>query len=141
MAVHDSSLECGEERPRKSKTDTVYKRQELPKTTYDNATGLYETAGYVTKDDFGSEGDNTIHYNQGYYSSPHYVAANVSTANITDNSTLVDVYVTSFFAAAAAKYLQGNTTDWINITDSTGGAFTSYATIPKYAELFWSKDC
>ncbi|KAK4629618.1 hypothetical protein CLAFUW4_07823 [Fulvia fulva] len=122
-------------------TDTVYKRQELPETTYDNATGLYETAGYVTKDDFGTEGDNTIHYNQGYYSAPHYVAANVSTANITDDSTLVDVYVTTFFAAAAAKYLQGNTTNWVNVTNSTGGVFTSYATIPKYAELYWSKDC
>ncbi|EME44223.1 hypothetical protein DOTSEDRAFT_129759 [Dothistroma septosporum NZE10] len=125
----------------KMQTDIVYKRQSLPATTYNNATGLYETAGYVTKDDFGSEGDNTIHYDQGYYGSPHYVAGNVSTANITDDSTLVDVYATSFFTAAAAKYLQGNTTDWINVTNSTGGVFTSYATIPRFAELYWSKNC
>ncbi|CAK4030885.1 hypotheticalsprotein [Lecanosticta acicola] len=123
-------------------TDPVYKRQLTPSNaTYDPSTGLWTTPGYVTKDDFGSGGDNTIHLDQGYYASQHYVAANVSTANITDDSTLVDVYVTSFFATAAAQYLQGNTTDWINVTNSTGGSFTSFDTIPLYARLYWGKDC
>lgn len=123
-------------------TDTVYKRQSHDDgNVYNSSTGLWTTPGYYTTDDFGTDGDNTLHFNQGYYASPHYVAANVSTSNITDDSTLVDVYVTSFFATAASKYLPANTPAWINVTNSTGGGFTSFATVPRYAELFWSKDC
>ena len=122
-------------------TDRVYKRQSSNDAIYNSTTGLYSTAGYVTQDDFGSDGDNTIHFDQGYADTPHYVQANVSTANITSDSTLVDVYVTSFFAAAAAKYLQGNTTNWVNVTNSTGGGFTSFDTLPVYARTFWSKNC
>lgn len=121
-------------------TDKVYKRQTMNETTYNSTTGLYETPGYLTKDDFGTDGDNTIHYDQGSYDVGHYVAANVSVSNISD-STPVDVYATSYFTAAAAKYLTGNTTDWIAVTNSTGGVFTSFATVPLYAQLFWSKDC
>jgi len=122
-------------------TDRVYKRQESDDMQYNATTGLYETAGYVTEDDFGDDGDNTIHIDQGSASPPHYVAANVSTSNITDDDTLVDVYVTSYFAAAVAQYLDGNTTDWINVTNSTGGSFASFDTLPTMAKLFWSKDC
>ena len=122
-------------------TDKVYKRQASNETQFNSTSGLYETAGYVTEDDFGSDGDNTIHFDQGSAGTPHYVAANVSTSNITDDNTLVDVYVTSFFAKAAAAYLEGNTTDWINVTNSTGGGFASFDTIPAMARLFWSKDC
>jgi 2',3'-cyclic-nucleotide 2'-phosphodiesterase (5'-nucleotidase family) len=122
-------------------TDARYrKRQSIPATTFNSSSNLYTTAGYRTTDDFGSDGDNTFHYDQGYYPTPRYVAANVSVSNISD-STLVDVYVTSYFAAAAAAYLPGNTTDWINVLNSTGGGFTSFDTIPTYARLFWSKDC
>ncbi|KAF7197670.1 hypothetical protein HII31_01009 [Pseudocercospora fuligena] len=122
--------------------DPVYKRQaNNDGNVYNSSTGLWTTPGYYTTDDFGSDGDNTIHFNQGYYNTPHYVAANVSTSNITEDSTLVDVYVTSFFAAAAAKYLTGNTTGWVNVTNSTGGSFTSFDTVPRYAQLFWNKDC
>ncbi|EME84596.1 uncharacterized protein MYCFIDRAFT_195600 [Pseudocercospora fijiensis CIRAD86] len=122
--------------------DPVYKRQSNnDRNVYNYSTGLWTTPGYYTTDDFGSDGDNTIHFNRGYYNTPHYVAANVSTSNITDDSTLVDVYVTSFFAAATAKYLTGNTTGWVNVTNSTGGGFTSFDTVPRYAQLFWNKDC
>lgn len=126
-------------------TDRVYKRQAPSNGTVCNATtGLYRTNGYFTTDDFGApgDGDNTVHMDQGSASVPHYVQANVSTANITNPNTLVDVYVTSFFAAAAAAYLPGNMTNgWINVTNSTGGAFTSFDTLPTYAQRFWSKNC
>lgn len=122
-------------------TDPVYKKRDVPDTTFNSSTGLYKTAGYATRDDFGANGDNTIHYDQGYYSTPHYVAANVSTADITDDNTLIDVYVTSFFATAAQKYLKGNTTGWITVKNSTGGGLTSFDIIPLYAKLYWSKDC
>ncbi|GIZ38376.1 hypothetical protein CKM354_000179400 [Cercospora kikuchii] len=123
-------------------TDAVYKRQASSgQTVYNSTTGLWKTPGYYTSDDFGDDGDNTIHFDQGSYSSDHYVAANVSTSNITSDDTLVDVYVTSFFAAAAAKYLTGNTTGWVNVTNSTGGVFTSFDTVPAYAKLFWDNDC
>lgn len=123
-------------------TDAVYKRQSQPlpaNTTYNATTGLYQNLGYVTKDDFGSDGDNTVHYNQGYFNAPHYVAANVSTANITNDNTPVDVYVTSFFASAAAKYLMNSS--WVNVLNETGGNLTSFDTIPKYAQLYWGKNC
>ncbi|CAK1359421.1 unnamed protein product [Cercospora beticola] len=123
-------------------TDAVYKRQASSgQTVYNSTTGLWTTPGYYTSDDLGDDGDNTIHFDQGSYNSDHYVAANVSTLNITSDDTLVDVYVTSFFAAAAAKYLTGNTTGWVNVTNSTGGVFTSFDTVPAYAKLFWDKDC
>lgn len=122
-------------------TDPLYKRQTMNTTTYNSTTGLYTTAGYVTVDDFGNDGDNTIHINQGFVQTPRYVAANVSTANITDGNTMVDVYVTSFFARAVAKYLPNNMTNWINVTNSTGGSFASFDTMPAYARQFWSKNC
>ncbi|KAJ9658324.1 hypothetical protein H2198_003754 [Neophaeococcomyces mojaviensis] len=126
-------------------TDRVYKRQALSNDTmYNSTTGLWRTAGYFTTDDFGApgDGDNTLHINQGYSSTPHYVQANVSTANITDPNTMVDVYVTSFFAAAAAAYLPGNMTNgWKNVTNSTGGGFSSFDTLPVYAQRFWTKNC
>jgi 2',3'-cyclic-nucleotide 2'-phosphodiesterase (5'-nucleotidase family) len=112
-------------------TDKVYKR-----ATPVNATTLTVTPGYVTKDDLGSDGDNIVHTNQGYSASPHYVQANVSVSNITDD-TLVDVYVTSFFAAAAAKYLPSNTSNWIN----ADGNFSSFDTLPRMASLYWGKNC
>ena len=113
-------------------TDKVYKRAITPV----NATALTTTPGYVTKDDLGTDGDNTLHTNQGYAASPHYVQANVSVSNITD-TTLVDVYATSFFTAAAGVYLKGNTSDWI----PTDGNYSSFDTLPRMAKLFWSKDC
>ncbi|KIW30064.1 uncharacterized protein PV07_05840 [Cladophialophora immunda] len=114
-------------------TDKVYKRAPLPV----NATTLVKTPGYVTKDDLGADGDNIVHINQGYSSAPHYVQANVSVGTNTSDSTLVDVYVTSFFSAAAGKYLSGNTSDWV----STDGNFSSFDTLPRMAQLHWSKDC
>lgn len=129
-------------------TAKVYKRADSSSSTatndksiYNPDTGLWETPGYYTTDDFGSDGDNTIHFRQKTYSTPHYVAANVSVANISDDNALVDVYATSFFAAAAEPFLQGNTTPWINVTNSTGGLFTSFYTVPTFARLFWDKDC
>ncbi|EXJ92134.1 hypothetical protein A1O3_00684 [Capronia epimyces CBS 606.96] len=110
-------------------TDKVYKRAV-------NDTSLVRTLGYVTKDDLGSDGDNTVHIDQGNAAMPHYVQANVSVANISD-STLVDVYATSFFTAAAAKYLPGNTSDWI----PADGNFSSFDTLPRMAKLYWSKNC
>lgn len=122
-------------------TDAVYKRASSSQSVFNNDTGLWETPGYLTTDDFGEDGDNTVHFDQGYFGSDHYVAANVSTANITSDDTLVDVYATSFFTAAAAKYLQGNVTGWVNVTNATGGSFPSFDTVPLYARLFWEKDC
>ncbi|EXJ60410.1 hypothetical protein A1O7_04562 [Cladophialophora yegresii CBS 114405] len=114
-------------------TDRVYKRAATPPV---NATTLVVTPGYVTKDDLGNDGDNIAHTNQGYAASPHYVQANVSVSNITDD-TLVDVYGTSFFTPAAGKYLTGNTSDWVN----ADGNFSSFDTLPRMARLYWSKDC
>lgn len=114
-------------------TDKVYKRADTPV----NATTLVTTTGYVTKDDLGNDGDNIIHTNQGYSASPHYVQANVSVGANTSDSTLVDVYVTSFFAAAAGAYLRGNTSDWVN----ADGNFSSFDTLGRMARLYWSKDC
>ncbi|KAK4939746.1 hypothetical protein LTR10_020030 [Elasticomyces elasticus] len=110
-------------------TDKVYKRAV-------NDTTLVKTLGYVTSDDFGTDGDNVVHIDQGSANVPHYVQANVSTGNISD-STMVDVYATSFFTAAAAKYLSGNTSDWIN----ADGNYSSFDTLPRMAKLYWSKDC
>lgn len=122
-------------------TDAVYKRSGNAQSVFNNDTGLWETPGYLTTDDFGEDGDNTAHFDQGYFGSEHYVAANVSTANITSDETLVDVYATSFFTAAVARYLEGNVTGWVNVTNGTGGSFSSFDTVPLYARLFWDKDC
>merc|ERR1711939_810332 len=105
-------------------TDKVYKRD------------LLKTVGYVTKDDFGSDGDNIPHIDQGNADAPHYVQANVSVGGISDD-TLVDVYATSFFTAAAGKYLTGNTSDWTN----ADGNFSSFDTLPRMAKAYWSQDC
>lgn len=118
---------------RNMQTDRVYKR-----AVNDTSSNLVKTLGYVTKDDFGTDGDNVVHIDQGNVDVPHYVQANVSvTDNNVSDSTLVDVYATSFFTAAAAKYLEGNTSDWI----AADRNFSSFDTLPRVARLYWSKDC
>ncbi|KAJ9644361.1 uncharacterized protein PV06_06298 [Exophiala oligosperma] len=115
-------------------TDKVYKKRGEPATA--NGTTIVKTEGYVTHDDFGSDGDNVVHIDQGSAETPHYVQANVSVDGIGDD-TLVDVYGTSFFTPAAGKYLTGNTSDWV----SADGNFSSFDTLPRMAQQFWSKDC
>lgn len=139
-------------------TDRVYKRQigtttfssTDNTTTFNATTGLYETPGYTTVDDFGSDGDNTLHHDQGSYPVPHYVAANVSIPQDVSDDTPIDVYVTSFFAAAAEKYLGGESNftaggdgGWKNVTVNATSEeiLTSFDTIPAYARGFWGMDC
>ncbi|BFZ57100.1 hypothetical protein PYCC9005_004150 [Savitreella phatthalungensis] len=111
-------------------TDKVYKRQEY---SYADAN---QTTGYVTKDDLGSDGDNTKHIAQGRYSLPHYVQGNASLPTGSDltDSLQVDVYAASFFINAASAYLSQNTTDWIPVD----GSFSAFDTLPRYAASFWN---
>jgi 2',3'-cyclic-nucleotide 2'-phosphodiesterase (5'-nucleotidase family) len=112
-------------------TDKVYKRQETE-------TEYVTTQGYVTTDDFGlkGDGDNTIHEDQGNAEVPHYVQANVSVSGLRDEE-LVDVYATSFFTDAAARYLDRNTSDWV----AADGNFSSFDTLVRMARGFWDGDC
>lgn len=115
-------------------TSTVYKRDVFKPV---NDTTLVETLGYVTKDDFGDDGDNIVHIDQGFAEQPHYVQANVSVDGIADD-TLVDVYVLDFFADEVGNFLAGsNTTDWTVSPKN----MTSFETMPKYAQKYWSQDC
>ncbi|CCG80847.1 Phosphoprotein phosphatase [Taphrina deformans PYCC 5710] len=110
-------------------TDRVYKRD------VQDSAALVD--GYVTTDDLGKGGDNTPHVPIGYYPTPHYVQGNASLPANPADDLLVDVYATSFFTAAAGRYLTGNVTDW---TTAEPG-FTSYDTLPRMAARFWDKSC
>ena len=64
------------------------------------------TAGYVTTDDFGNDGDDTVHTSIPFYPQPHYLQANASFP--TDGSTppTVDLVFLDYFAREVVRGLQ-----------------------------------
>ncbi|MCJ1358997.1 MAG: hypothetical protein MMC33_008997 [Icmadophila ericetorum] len=96
------------------------------------------TPGYTTSDDFGTDGDDTIHSEIPYYSQPDYVQANGSLPT-TGTPATVDLVFLDFIAsdvlealtAAGGKY---TTADILYYVPQT---FTVQSYLPAYAQLAW----
>jgi hypothetical protein len=100
------------------------------------------TPGYVTKDDFGTDGDDTPHTNIPSFTQPEYVAGNASLP-ATGSPTKVDLIFLDFIAPDALNVLRllgatYTTTDVQYYLPNTGpNAFTLQNYLPAYAKLAW----
>ncbi|CAO3675668.1 unnamed protein product [Rhizopus microsporus] len=95
------------------------------------------TLGYVTKDDYGTGGDDTPHIPLPYYPSPAFVGSDLP--NTQNNSALVDIVYLDFFDNQLRSLL-------FNLTDQTWKANTTYSTFTsstmwiEFAKTAW-KQC
>ena len=94
------------------------------------------TPGYTTSDDFGTDGDDTIHSAIPRYTQPHYFLANGSLP--TDGSTpqAVDVVFLDFFASEIPTFLAQNGFAGVSagsIEQYLPTSFTTNSYLPEYA--------
>jgi len=93
------------------------------------------TPGYTTTDDFGTDGDDTIHTRIPYYPQPNYFQANVS---ITSNTTTVDLVFLDYFASSVVMFLQQ--LGYANVSSASVQqylpvSFTTNSYLPAYARV------
>ncbi|MCJ1309321.1 hypothetical protein MMC25_002980 [Agyrium rufum] len=98
------------------------------------------TPGYTTTDDFGSDGDDTIHSKIPYYSQPNYVAGTNYTpiADSPATPTSVDLIFLDFIAdyvITALTKLGGNYTE-ADIQYYLPESFTTNSYLPLYAKEY-----
>ena len=99
------------------------------------------TPGYTTSDDFGTDGDDTIHSKIPFYSQPEYFQGNGSLP--TDGSTpdTVDLVFLDFiadFVITVLKNLGASYTD-ADISYYLPPTFTTNSYLPLYAKQAWQK--
>ncbi|THW53964.1 calcineurin-like phosphoesterase, partial [Aureobasidium pullulans] len=97
------------------------------------------TPGYVTTDDFGSDGDDTVHSKIPYYSVPNFFQANGS---LPANGTLaadatVDLIFLDYVAGSVVKALNGLGGDYTDeeVTYYLPKNFTTNSYLPAYAKM------
>ncbi|KAI4741315.1 calcineurin-like phosphoesterase [Aureobasidium sp. EXF-12298] len=97
------------------------------------------TPGYTTTDDFGTDGDDTIHSKIPYYSYPNFFQANGS---LPANGTLaadaaVDLIFLDYIAGSVVKVLNGLGGNYTNseVTYYLPKNFTTNSYLPKYAQM------
>jgi hypothetical protein len=97
------------------------------------------TPGYTTTDDFGTDGDDTVHSKIPYYAQPNYVQANASFP--TDGSTpdTVDVVFLDYFASTVVSILNklGGTYTTADVQYYVDRSFTTQSYLPAYAKNHW----
>ncbi|KAL9116050.1 MAG: hypothetical protein Q9227_000418 [Pyrenula ochraceoflavens] len=114
------------------KPRSLFRRQAPPATL---------TPGYVTKDDFGSDGDDTAHTAIPYYSVPNDLQANASFPTNGSLPSNVDLIFLDFIASdvvSALKGIGGNYTS-SDVSYYLPSSFTTNSYLPEYAQKYWSK--
>ncbi|MCJ1232490.1 hypothetical protein MMC14_000443 [Varicellaria rhodocarpa] len=98
------------------------------------------TPGYTTTDDFGIDGDDTIHSAIPYYPQPEYIQGNGSfPAAGSAAPAVVDLvfldfiadYVLAALAKAGAQYTEADINAYLPVT------FTTNSYLPLYAKEYW----
>lgn len=97
------------------------------------------TPGYVTKDDFGTDGDDTIHDAIPFYSQPNDFQANASFPTNGSLPATVDLIFLDFIASdvisalaqAGANYTEADVEQYLP------PAFDTNAYLPAYAKIAW----
>ncbi|KAL8812384.1 MAG: hypothetical protein Q9223_001079 [Gallowayella weberi] len=120
----------------KAKNSRVHRRAE-PLTRNRRATAL--TPGYVTTDDFGTNGDDTPHSAIPFFSQPNDVQANASfpTTGLPETVDLVFLdfiganYVIPALTKAGGKYSKEDISYYVD------KAFTTNSYLPAYAKKYW----
>jgi len=96
------------------------------------------TPGYLTTDDFGSDGDDTPHSTIPYYSVPNYVAGNASfPATTLGDDDPVDIVFLDYFASTVVSVLNGlgaNNTI-ADVAYYMDPSFTTQNYLPLYAQI------
>jgi hypothetical protein len=99
------------------------------------------TPGYVTYDDFGSDGDDTVHSAIPYYKQPSYIQANASMPSSGAPSTVdlvfldfIESYVITALKKAGANYTSADASYYLP------ESFTTNSYLPAYAKMAWKKN-
>lgn len=104
----------------------------------DEIKGINLTAGYVTYDDIGCTGDDTIHDGWNFYTTPNAIQAEQNIPN-DDGDTLVDVvfydFIKPFLLDALAKI------DYHNNTILSYGGNSTVELLTDHVTEFWSGKC
>jgi len=92
--------------------------------------------GYVTKDDFGTDGDDTMHSKIPSYSYPDYFAANGSFSSNTSTPTTVDLIFLDFIVGDVLEVLTslGGSYTTADVGYYLGKTFTTNSYLPLYAQ-------
>ncbi len=97
------------------------------------------TPGYVTTDDFGSNGDDTPHSKIPFFVQPTYIAANASFPASVGPDQAVDVVFLDFIApnVLAALASVGANYTRADVRSYLPTSFTSNQYLPEYAKIAW----
>ena len=99
------------------------------------------TPGYVTTDDFGADGDDTVHSRIPYFPQPKYFQANGSLP--TDGSTpaTVDVVFLDFIASNVIRALNGAGASYTtaDVAQYLPPSFDTNSYLPAYALKAWAQ--
>ena len=96
------------------------------------------TPGYTTKDDFGTNGDDTIHSAIPYYSQPNYFQANASFPANGSEPISVDLVFLDYFASSVVSDLATvGATGYseASVQDYLPPSFTTNSYLPAYARV------
>jgi hypothetical protein len=97
------------------------------------------TPGYATKDDFGTDGDDTVHSKIPSYTQPNYVQGNGSFPT-TGTPATVDVVFLDYFATTVVKVLNamgGSYTYAKDVSYYIDPNYTTQNYLPDYAKKYW----
>lgn len=100
------------------------------------------TPGPTTRDDFGTDGDDTPHSRIPFYSQPTYLQANASLPSSGDPQT-VDLIFLDFIARDVVSALNrngGTNYSLANVAYYMDRSFTSNSYLPAYARLEWQEN-
>lgn len=124
-------------------TSSVAKRALLESLTCEKADRLIHrksplTPGYVTKDDLGTDGDDTRHSPVPYYEATTYIATELPAKN---SSSLVDLVVIDFVSSYALSVLNEITGKNYTIEPELYTNLTSSSMWLEFAPKYWKQNC
>ncbi len=97
------------------------------------------TPGYLTTDDFGTDGDDTAHSKIPSYTQPNYIQGNASFPEDGTNPDVVDVVFFDYFASVVVGVLNklGGTYSMADVAYYVDKSYTAQNYLPDYAKLEW----
>lgn len=97
------------------------------------------TPGYVTTDDFGSDGDDTPHSVIPSYHQPNYAQGNASFPADGSAPAVVDLIFLDYFASTVVTVLNqmGGQYKIADVRNYIDPSFSVQSYLPEYARLFW----
>ena len=100
------------------------------------------TPGYTTKDDFGTDGDDTVHSTIPFYYQPNDFQANASFPTDGSTPSTVDLIFLDFIApnVLAALNTSGVTYTPSQVSYYLPTTFDTHAYLPAYAQLAWQQN-